>query len=430
MWEENRENEPRLGEEVTDWYVPKQTPPQEVEGCYIYARPLPEKIRPAEVTEKRPRKGLWIWLIVSVLILAAAVTLGIFWVRQARHIHAIPDDKDSSASSIFNIFDTSATTRIPRTAPTGEQKLTITDGGEELTPQEIYEKVSPAAVVVLAQQGERTSVGTGVILSADGYIITNAHVIMGAESAAIALHGKYLYEAALVGYDKDVDIAVLKALEAEDFPTAEFGNSDMCRVGDTVYAIGNPLGIELYGTMSEGILSAINRDIQVQDHTVTVLQTTAALNNGNSGGPLINTAGQVIGINTLKMGGGSGDSSIAQVESLGFALPISDAGYVVNDILATGSYHGTPSFGISVINAKDSDGGDVVMVYTVEEDSAAAKADIRPGDVIRAVDGQEITTVAELLSVRRGHAVGDTVSVTIWRGGETLTADVKLRGIK
>lgn len=428
MWEENRDHTPRPGEEITDWYVPKQAEPQEVEGCYVCARPLPERIRPPQ-QEKRSHKALWICLAAAAAVVIAAVVLGVCLFARSHQKAELPDEDNSKASSIYHIFNQDKTTKIHRTELNGETELTLTDPAEDLTPQEIYNKVSPATVIVLAQRGEQTTVGTGVIMTADGYIITNAHVITGGESAAIALYGKYLYEAELVGYDTDTDIAVLKALDAKDFPTAEFGNSDLCRVGDTVYAIGNPLGVELYGTMSDGILSAINRDIDIEGHAVTVLQTTAALNNGNSGGPLINTAGQVIGINTLKMGGGS-NSAIAQVEGLGFALPISDVSFVVNDILATGIYHGTPTFGITVIGAKSADGSDIVMVYSLEEGGSAAEAGICEGDVILSVDGQAITTVEELLAVRRSHAVGDTVSVKIWRSGTRQTYSVTLRGVK
>ena len=427
MLEQNRENPPCPGEEITDWYIPAGETPREIEGCYIHATPLPERLRPTPPKKRRTRKRWWLCLAAAVILIAAVAT-GLLLLHHSRSVAVPPAESDSRASSIFNIFTESAPTKIPRAVPPQSLKLTITERGEELTPQEIYEKVSPATVIVLAQQGENTSVGTGVIMTEDGYIITNDHVIAGGESAGILLYGKYYFEAELVGSDANTDLAVLKALEAENFPTAEFGNSDLCSVGDTVYAIGNPMGIELYGTMSDGILSAINRDIQVQDHTVTVLQTTAALNNGNSGGPLINTSGQVIGINTLKMGGSNNAS--AQVEGLGFALPVSDASYVINDILATGYYRGAPTFGITVIGAQDADGKNIVVIYTVEENSAAAEADLREGDVILAVDDQDITTVAELLAIRRSHAVGDTVHLKIWRDGKTEIHTVTLRGVK
>ena len=427
MQEENRENTAGAKEEITGWYVPRFNAPQEVEGCYIHSEPLPVSLRSEPEMKKRPRKWLWIGIgIFAALAIAAAVIL---LMLRTYHPVTIPDDADSDASSIVNIFS-SAATKIPRADTAEGIKLTISDPDRELTAQEVYEKVSPSTVIVLARQGERTSVGTGVIMTSDGYVITNTHVIAGGESAGIVLYGEYLLEAELVGYDREMDIAVLKALDASDLPVAEFGNSDLCRVGDTVYAIGNPLGVELYGTMSEGILSAINRDIKLNEQNVTALQTTAALNNGNSGGPLINTAGQVIGINTMKMGNVAGSTTAAQVEGLGFALPVSDVSYVVNDIIATGKYRGTPTFGIRVITSKDTGADDVVVVYSVEPDSSAAEAGMQEGDVILSLDGQEVHTVAELLAIRRSHAIGDVVRVKIWRSGETKVLTVKLRASK
>ena len=428
MQEENRENTAGAAEEVTEWYVPKTDTPREVEGCYIHSAPLPESLRREPEVKKRSRKWLWVALL-GVAATLCGTAVAILLVLRTYQPVTIPAEGDSDASSIINIFN-SAATRIPRADTAEGIRLTIADPGEELTPQEIYEKVGPSTVIVLAQRGEKTSVGTGVIMTSDGYVITNTHVIAGGESAGIVLSGKYLLEAELVGFDEETDVAVLKASGASDLPAAEFGNSDLCRVGDAVYAIGNPLGMELYGSMSDGILSAINRDIAVEGQTVTVLQTTAALNNGNSGGPLINTAGQVIGINTLKMGNVNTSETIAQVEGLGFALPISDVSFVVNDIIATGRYRGAPSFGITVLTAKDAKGEDIVMVYTVAENSSAAEAGICEGDVILSVDGQEVHTVAELLAVRRAHEIGDVVSVKIWRSGAVKTLSVKLRASK
>lgn len=423
MQEENRE-QITGAEEITGWYIPKANLPQEVEGCYVHSQPLPESLREKEPPEKRSRKRLWIFFGIFAALAIVAAVLALVLTGSRRAV-TMPDEDNSDASSIVNIFNT-LTTKIPRADTAEGVRLTISDPGEELTAQDVYAKVSPSTVIVLAQQGERTSVGTGVIMTADGYVITNTHVIAGGDSAGIVLYGEYLLEAELVGYDSDMDIAVLKAQNANDLPPAEFGNSDLCRVGDTVYAIGNPLGIELYGSMSNGILSAINRDVELSGHTVTALQTTAALNNGNSGGPLINTAGQVIGINTLKMGNVTADDAIAQVEGLGFALPISDVSFVVNDIIATGKYHGTPSFGITVIAAKDSGGSDVVVIYETSENGSAYAAGLREGDVILAVDDQEIHTVTELLAIRRAHQVGDTVSVRYWHEGVTKTVDVTL----
>ena len=311
-------------------------------------------------------------------------------------------------------------------------RLTVTpEHGEELTAQEVYAKVNPATVLVVADQGaDSASVGTGIIMTADGYVITNAHVISGGSSCWVALSTGMDYDALLVGYDTDEDIAVLKLVDAYNLPTAEFGNSDDAVVGDHVYAIGNPLGIELRGTLTDGLISAINRDVELEDgHTLNVLQTTAALNNGNSGGPLINRYGQVIGINTLKMSG-TGDPEEATVEGLGFALPISSAAFVINDILANGQFHGTPTIGVSVVTTTDEYGNHSVVVREVSEGYSAEEAGIQIGDVIAAVDGQPVSTTADLMAIRREHIIGDTLTLTILRDGQTFTAEIVLRSSK
>ncbi len=295
--------------------------------------------------------------------------------------------------------------------------------GEKLSIQDMYEKVNPSTVLVVADKGEQASIGTGVIMTADGYIITNAHVISGGKDCWIALDTGYTYDAKLVGYSKERELAVLKAVDAVDLPAASFGDSDLCRVGDTVYAIGNPLGVELRGTLTDGIISAINRDVQVDGRVMTLLQTTAALNNGNSGGPLINEYGQVVGINTLKMSG-NGSEMEATVEGLGFAVPISDACFVVNDIIANGRFRGVPVLGVMVIESTDN--GGQVSVYTVSEGGGAEEAGLLPGDVLLRADGQTLHSIHDLMAVRRTHLVGDTMTLTVLRDGQTFDADVPL----
>ena len=194
-------------------------------------------------------------------------------------------------------------------------------------------------------------------------------------------------------------------------------------VGDTVLAIGNPLGVELRGTLTNGIISAINRDVQVEGRVMTLLQTTAALNNGNSGGPLINEYGQVIGINTLKMSG-TGSEEEATVEGLGFALPSSDVCFVVNDLIATGRFRGIPTLGVTVTNSPDN--GGQVVVYTVEDGYGAAEAGIQPGDVLLKADGQPLHQINDLMAVRRTHLVDDTMTLTVLRDGRVFDVEVPL----
>lgn len=420
-------NDPR---EVVDWYIPRQG--TEVVDYYVHDRPLPESARPAPppVPKKKRRLGLWIFLAVMGVVAAVVVVFALLNGQNRTADHDAADDSSEDASSIVDIFSLQQTT-IPRyTAYDPSLKLEIlADHGQELTAQEVYAKVNPATVLVVAQTGESASIGTGVIMTEDGYVITNAHVISGGESCWVMLAGGWDYDAELVGFDADQDIAVLKLVDAEGLPTVEFGDSELAEVGDQVYAIGNPLGVELRGTMTEGIISAINRNVELEGRTLNVLQTTAALNNGNSGGPLINRYGQVIGINTLKMSG-TGAPDEATVEGLGFALPISSAYFVINDIIASGEYHGTPALGI-MVSAMETDNGDsLVMAISVSEGSSAEEAGVLPGDIILAVDGRSVQTTAELMAIRRGHAVGDTMTLTLLRDGNSFDVDVVLRSSK
>ena len=290
MQDENREKLTEEPREVVQWYVRPEG--REVVDYYVQPRPMPAGAAPPPPPPgKRSRKGLWIFLI-AMGVLMLAVAAGVIWSLTQGSGETPPldgdGDGDSDASSIVNIFKTEKTT-IPRVKGEAGVSLVCEEaGGEKLTIQDVYAKVNPATVLVVADQGENASVGTGIIMTSDGYIVTNAHVISGGRSCWIALDTGYTYDAELVGYDEDQDLAVLKAVDAEDLPTAEFGDSDQCRVGDTVYAIGNPLGVELRGTLTEGIISAINRDVQIEGRIMTLIQTTSALNNCNSGGPLIN----------------------------------------------------------------------------------------------------------------------------------------------
>ena len=420
--------EPR---EVVDWYVPPQG--TEVVDYYVHPQPLPESIRPAPPAppQRKKRPGLWIFLGIMGLVAVILVVAALLW-RGANGDGGYDGDGQDNhdASSIVDIFadHKTAIQRVEGFDPS--VRLAVNDShGDELTAQQVYAAVNPATVLVVAQQNEKASLGTGIIMTGDGYVITNAHVISGGAECWVVLDTGMSYDALLVGYDADEDIAVLKLVDAEGLPTAEFGNSDLAEVGDQVYAIGNPLGIELRCTMTEGILSAINRDVQLEGRTLNVLQTTAALNNGNSGGPLINRYGQVIGVNTLKMSGNGGVSE-ATVEGLGFALPLSNVCYVVNDIIATGSFRGVPTLGVMVATIDDPDGGTFVRVESVTEGSPAADAGMQTGDVILTADGRSLSTIDDLMAVRRGHIAGENLTLTLQRNGQTITADVVLRADK
>lgn len=221
-------------------------------------------------------------------------------------------------------------------APLERRSLSLAAPTEEiLTPQEIYQRVSPSIVGIRAYSQEAASLGTGVIMSSDGYIITNAHVIAGSTHLEILLSDAQRLEALLVGYDAGTDLAVVKVQPDAPLTPALFGNSEALTVGESAYAIGNPLGEELRGTMTDGIISAIDRDLSTQQGTMTLIQTTAALNPGNSGGALVNAGGQVVGITNMKMA-----SPLQPIEALGFAIPTAVVKPVVEQITAFGQYTG------------------------------------------------------------------------------------------
>lgn len=221
---------------------------------------------------------------------------------------------------------------------------TFSDEEGALCLQDIYSRVIDSVVSISSMTSSGTSSGTGIIMSPDGYVITNHHVISGALVISVLTNDNREFEAALVGSDEMSDLAVLK-IDARGLQAAEFGDSSKLRVGDSVVAIGDPLGVQLRGTMTNGIISAINRDLTVGDRTMTLIQTNAALNNGNSGGPLINCYGQVIGINTVKMS--SYYTASATVEGLGFAIPISVAKPIIDELIENGYVAGRPAIGIS-----------------------------------------------------------------------------------
>ncbi len=305
---------------------------------------------------------------------------------------------------------------------------TFSDEEDALCLQDIYSSVIDSVVSISSMTSSGTSSGTGIIMSQDGYVITNHHVITGALVISVLTNDNQEFEAALVGSDEMSDLAVLK-IDARGLKAAEFGDSSKLRVGDSVVAIGDPLGVQLRGTMTNGIISAINRDLTVGDRTMTLIQTNAALNNGNSGGPLINCYGQVIGINTVKMS--SYYTATASVEGLGFAIPISVAKPIIDELIENGYVAGRPAIGISGDSLPSyyrtyyrlPDG---VYVTSVNEGSDAKAKGIREGDIVTAINGERISSIDELNTVKNQYAAGDEVTLTVYRSGTYYEVTVTL----
>lgn len=314
-------------------------------------------------------------------------------------------------------------TTIPRGGVTSDVRLELQPASEQvLTPQEIYARCSSAIVYIQARYPSgRGSAGSGVVMTGDGYIITNAHVIAGAQQAQVVFQDNTVMEAVLVGAHADYDLAVLK-VEGADLPCAQFASSTQLSVGDTVVALGNPLGSRLRGTMTEGIVSAIDRSVDLDGVTMSLIQTTAALNPGNSGGALINDRGQVVGITTMKM-----MSRYDTIEGLGFAVPTRLAKGVVDQLIATGEAK-TPALGIVVMFDRTKYGG--LYVTAVNKNSDAWQKGLRADDVIVAVNGIAVTDDSVLVTAKEELGVGGSLLLTVEREGERLEFEIELMDAK
>jgi len=305
---------------------------------------------------------------------------------------------------------------------------------------QIAKNVGPAVVGVTVSVRQKTSwqqeaqeresgYGSGIIISEDGYIVTNNHVVADSDSVKVTLFDGTDYPATVVGTDETTDLAVLK-IDATGLTVAALGDSDKLQVGETVVAIGNPLSSKLAGSVTAGIVSAVGREISKPGYSQKYIQTDAAINPGNSGGALVNIRGEVIGINTLKsyLAGIDAYGMPIGTEGIGFAIPINTAKPIIEQLIATGSVV-RPGIGISCLvdetnqyNPPGSPKG--VTVVKVVEGGPADVAGLQPGDIITAVDGQEVTTVEELTSILHEHAVGDRVELTVWRNGQNYRAVV------
>lgn len=319
-----------------------------------------------------------------------------------------------------------------RTAATVNVKKV--DGQTLMSPAEVYASTvnsvvsincSAVSTNIFGQQTESASSGSGFIYTADGYIVTNQHVVANASSINVTLYNGDTYPATLVGSDSDYDVAVLK-IDAKDLPAVTLGSSTDVNVGDTVLAIGNPLG-ELTFSMSQGIVSCVNRAINVEGTPFNMIQVDASINPGNSGGPLMNLYGEVVGIVSAKY------SSYADttVEGLGFAIPINDVQSIIKDIMENGSVGNKAYMAITAgtmtqqmaaqykINATEG-----VFVYSVEDGGAGDKAGLKLGDVITKLNDTQITSMEDLSAAKKGFKAGDTVTLTVLRDGKEITTQL------
>ena len=336
---------------------------------------------------------------------------------------------------------------IQQVAPSGSSSSSGSDSsitsasasGSSLTTEQVADLVSPSVVVITTEQvvysqwswyGQsqvESGAGSGVIISSDGYILTCAHVVSGASNITVSIGDKD-YPATLVGEDTTSDIAVVK-VDATGLTPATVGNSDNLKVGESVMAVGNPLG-ELGGTVTSGIVSALNRSVSIQGsssvNTMSLIQMDASVSPGNSGGGLFNMNGELVGIVNAK-------SSDSDAEGLGFAIPVNDAVKVAQELLENGYVTGRPYLGISYYAVTDAQtaaqlGVNAYGVYIVEvvKGGPADKAGLQAGDRIVSVDGSEVATQSDLGTLMQDHKAGDTIEITVARGGQMQTVSVTL----
>ena len=317
-------------------------------------------------------------------------------------------------------------------APSGSATSTSSSTG---SLADVASAVSPSVVVVTTEQivtdnyfwgGQQvlSGAGSGVILTTNGYIVTNYHVVEGAQQVTVTLHDDSTYTATVVGSDQQSDIALLK-IEADGLTPAVLGDSDNVQVGEVVIAVGNPMGT-LGGTVTDGIVSALNRDITVEGNQMTLMQTSAAISPGNSGGGLFNTNGELIGIVNAKY-------SDEDAEGLGFAIPVNTMKTVVQDLLENGYVTGRPAFGITVITVSDVQtamqyGVSSLGVYvnSVDAGSGAEAAGMKAGDRIVSIGSQLVETTDDVTNALKSYNVGDVVEVQVDRGRELITLQVTL----
>ena len=372
--------------------------------------------RSAQAVKPTGRRGrgmtMFLTLLMGVLVVALVTFagIGVYTVVRGLAIDKQLPQKNPTLTTDVPGIEMNDVPQVPES--------TSEDG--RLTAKEIYNKVAPSVVGVVQYQGDSNgnlqavSQGTGIILTSDGYIVTNQHVIDGANAISVVLADDTVYDAQLVGEDVRTDLAVLKIEAKQQLSYAEFGNSDQMEIGDVVYAIGNPGGLEFAGSITNGIISATNRSVQVKSssYVMKCIQTNAAINPGNSGGPLINEFGQVIGITSSKLSG-------VDYEGIGFAIPTATAQGIISDLIQHG--HVTDRVKLGIVGraissnlAQESDIPAGILVEQVDE-SSNASGKILVGDIITHADGKEVQSFSDMWEILAQFKPGDEIRLTIYR---------------
>ena len=371
--------------------------------------------------EKKPGRRI-LAAVLALSVLNIALFGGAYFLGRS---HGLAGSRVASRQDLIQVLN-------------GEREAAVSDTAYsegELSTTEIAKRVGPAVVGITGVVERYMSIfggttqsqaqGSGIILSSDGYIVTNNHVVENTNSIRVVLNTGAEYEAKIVGADVQTDLAVIKIEPKEELAVATLGDSNKMEVGERVIAIGNPMGVEFFGSVTQGIVSAVNRSITVNNRTMNLIQTDAAINSGNSGGALINAYGEVIGINSVKV-------SSTGVEGMGFAIPISEANPIISDLLEHGYVKGRPVSGMSTRDVNEYMSRSYswpIGVQVLEVNSQSARnAGLTQGDIITAVNGEKIQTGEELNKIKDKHKPGDVLKLDIYQyeTGRNTTVEVTL----
>ena len=403
------------------YYDPYQNPDR---GAENMQEPIPAhdfRVEDAEPAAPGMKKKTRFWPKAIALCLVCAILGGAGGVAGSYYLA-----HDGTAST--TIYESN---RVPTAV-----NVVNTNTGRQLTLEEIYASWVNSCVGIsteivttnfFGQSVSSTAAGSGFVITSDGYIVTNYHVIDGASTIKVTFFDGTVYDAALVGGEENNDVAVLK-IEAQGLTPVIIGDSDALNVGQTVTTIGNPLG-EMTFSQTDGIISAKDRTVTIDGAKLNMLQTNCTINSGNSGGPLFNLYGEVIGITSAKYSN-NGSSSQATIEGIGFAIPMNDVVQIIQDLIEHGYVTGKPNVGI-LLNDVDSAaqrygipaGSEVLAIL---DGSCAEKGGLQTGDIITAVGETEVSSTAALQSAVAKYRAGDTVTFTVYRNGETLNLTLTL----
>lgn len=379
-------------------------------------------------SQQKPKKrsGRFKKIIAYILVGLICTTLG-GAASVAATLYVLPKTEMFKETELYKTIAGD----ISNTSPVYQyQPASFASEKDALTVAEVARKVGPAVVAVttkskgavdfFGRSGVQQGVGSGMIINEEGYILTNYHVVQGAQEVKVILSTGKEVNAKIVNYDADYDVAVVKITDSIKVPAVvELGESKSLQVGEGVVAIGNPLGKEFLGSVTTGVVSALNRNISSENKELSYIQTDAAINSGNSGGPLINTRGQVIGINTAKIK----DSG---VEGLGFAIPIDAVKDKIQDLSRPILMIGIAGREVTEADSKQYNIPVGVYIQEVVEYGPAEKAGIKPGDIIVKVDGEKVKTFTEINRIKNKHKAGDTIKIVVNRDGKERELELKL----